>query len=233
MAGKKRSGLVNDRRAYGCGCYTPTPTPTPNPCGVINIGSIATNDGGNTYTLNGNYTITACQILNIPVGTTLQISGGKTLTNKGIIDVSGTFNILVDNYIHNKAGSGTINNSGTLNNSGYIYNTGDGGTINNSGTINNNSDGQIYNEAGVSTINNIGTFKNSGRIYNSEGTINNNSGGFIYIYGGGGALYNSDTFNNNTGGTFSLSNGGACGAGSFGGLGTFIDNGSTNTNCPP
>jgi hypothetical protein len=29
MAGKKRSGLANDRRAYGCGrCYTPTPTPT-------------------------------------------------------------------------------------------------------------------------------------------------------------------------------------------------------------
>ena len=29
MAGKKRSGLANDRRAYGYGrCYTPTPTPT-------------------------------------------------------------------------------------------------------------------------------------------------------------------------------------------------------------
>jgi len=29
MVGKKRSGLANDRRAYGCGrCYTPTYTPT-------------------------------------------------------------------------------------------------------------------------------------------------------------------------------------------------------------
>ena len=29
MAGKKRSGLANDRRAYGCGrCYTPIPTQT-------------------------------------------------------------------------------------------------------------------------------------------------------------------------------------------------------------
>uniref|UniRef100_A0A6C0AT56 Uncharacterized protein n=1 Tax=viral metagenome TaxID=1070528 RepID=A0A6C0AT56_9ZZZZ len=29
MAGKKRSGLANDRRAYGCGrCYISTPTPT-------------------------------------------------------------------------------------------------------------------------------------------------------------------------------------------------------------
>ncbi len=75
MAGKKRSGLANDRRAYGCGrCYTPTPTP----CGVINIGSIATNDGEGTYTLNGNYTITECQILNIPINTTLLITGGKT-----------------------------------------------------------------------------------------------------------------------------------------------------------
>ena len=33
MAGKKRSGLANDKRAYGCGiCYPPqTPTPTPTP----------------------------------------------------------------------------------------------------------------------------------------------------------------------------------------------------------
>ena len=211
MAGKKRSGLVNDRRAYGCGCYTPTPTPNPNPCGVINIGSIATYDGVQTYTLNGNYTISECQILNIPVGTTLQISGGKTLTNKGIIDVSGTFNNSVFNYIYNEAGSGTINNSGTLNNSGSIYNTRGGGTINNSGTIKNS--GQIYNE-------------------NVVATIINNSGGFIYTYGGGALSNGVGTINNNSGGTISTSNGGACGAGSFV-SGTFNNSGTTNTDCPP
>ena len=66
------------------GVYTSAPA-----CGVINIASIATNTGGNTYTLNGNYTITACQILNIPVGTTLNVSAGQTLTNNGIINNSG------------------------------------------------------------------------------------------------------------------------------------------------
>jgi hypothetical protein len=32
MAGKRRSGLANDRRAYGCGrCNTTSPTPSPTP----------------------------------------------------------------------------------------------------------------------------------------------------------------------------------------------------------
>ena len=67
MAGKKRSGLVNDRRAYGCGGYTPTPTPIL--CGAINIGSIATYDGESTYILNGNYTITAVSYTHLTLPT--------------------------------------------------------------------------------------------------------------------------------------------------------------------
>jgi hypothetical protein len=245
MAGKKRSGLANDRRAYGCGrCYTPTPTP----CGVIDIGSIATNDGENTYTLNGNYTIAECQILNIPIGITLNVSAGQTLTNVGIINNSGS--------IHN---NGTIQNNGTINNSGIIFNY--GGTINNNtgGTINNSS--YIYNPtSGI--LNNSGTIDNSGYLYNGivggGGTINNNTGGFIYTYGsgaifnnspgtinnnaggfiytyGGGNIFNDlgATLNNNVGGTISTSNGGTCGAGYIQGLGTFTGVIPTNTNCPP
>ena len=149
MPGKKRSGLANDRRAYGCGiiCYTPNPCPV-----AINITSIATYNGEGTYTLISNYTITECQILNIPVGTILGIIEGQTLTN-----------------------SGTINNSGTIDNSGYLYN--DGGTINNSGTIDNGGGtiatiGFIYTYGG-GTINNTG-----GTIFNNPGgTISTSNGG--------------------------------------------------------
>ena len=206
MTGKKRSGLANHRRAYGCGrCYTPTPTP----CGVINIASIATNDGENTYTLNGNYTITECQILNIPIGTALLITGGKTLTNSGTINNNG--------YIYNQT-SGIFNNSSTFNNSGYLYNTGGGGC-----TINNNTGGFIYTYG-------------SGAIFNNPGgTINNNSGGFIYTYGGGNIFNDSGaTINNNSGGTISTANGSStCGTGTISGVGTFTGVIPTNTNCPP
>jgi len=190
MAGKKRSGLANDRRAYGCGrCYTPTPTPC-IPV-AIDIGSIATYDGESTYILNGNQTITACQILNIPVGTILGIIEGQTLTNSGTINNSGS--------IYNN--SGTINNSGTTNNSGNLHNV--GGTINNSGTIKNN--GNIFNNIGGIGNNNAGGFiytYGGGNIFNDIGaTVNNNAGGTISTANGlstcgTGTLSGSGTINN-------------------------------------
>ena len=249
MAGKKRSGLVNDRRAYGCGYYTPTPTPTPNPnpCGVINIANIATYDSENNwYTLNGNYTITACQILNIPVGTTLRIIGVKTLTNSGTINNIGSLllpsgkiqnNGTIDNigYIDNQFGSTFNNNTGgIINNNSQISND---GTFNNSGTIQNNTGGIFYNTDFFNN-NTGGIVYNTGTIRNSDltggGRINNNAGGFIYTYGGG-ALYNDDwaTINNNAG-TISTADGSStCGLGSFVDNGTFIDNGTSDTQCPP
>jgi hypothetical protein len=231
--------------------YTSTPTPTPCIPVAIDIGSIATNDGEGTYTLNGNYTITECQILNIAVDTTLLITGGKTLTNNGTINNNSQIN----NY------SSTIQNNGTINNSGIIFNY--GGTINNNtgGTINNNTGSYIYNQtSGI--FNNSSTFNNSGYHYNTGGggcTINNNAGGFIYTYGsgaifnniggainnnaggfiytyGGGNIYNDSgaTINNNTGGTISTADGSStCGTGTISGLGTFTGVVPTNTNCPP
>jgi len=57
MAGKKRSGLANDRRAYGygrCRCYTPTPTPNYD------------------YTFTGNGVLTQA-IVNSEIGTAQNI----------------------------------------------------------------------------------------------------------------------------------------------------------------
>jgi len=202
---------VKNRLASFCktGCAVVTPPCIPV---AIDIASIATDAGESTYTLNGNYTITECQILNIPLGTTLQINAGQTLTNMGTIN-----------------NTGTIQNSGTIqNNIGvYIYNSGtfnNNGTFNNSGTINNN--GTIENYSGA-IVNNIGTIYN-----NTDGIIFNN--GFIYTYGGGeidnhlGATFNNDAF-----GTISTANGlSICGTGTFGGDGTFNNIGTINTNCP-
>ena len=234
MPGKSRSGLANDRRAYGCGiiCYTPTPTvclPV-----AINIASIATYVEGN-YILNGNYTITECQILNIPGGTSLFIISGQTLTNSGTINISGTISNF-DGGIINNQGGGIINN----NSGGIIDNV---GTFNNSGIINNNSGGITSN---IGTFDNSGTFNNRGTFFNDlggfiytygGGTINNNTGGivdnilmsFIYTYGGG-TFNNSGTISNG-GSTISTSNGGTCGAGTF--TGTAPLGGTINTNCPP
>jgi len=227
MPGKKRSGFANDRRAYQYSIIT-APSLV-DPCGVINIASIAIEDpSGNIYILNDNYTITACQILNIPVGTTLIVSAGQTLTNNGIINNSGYIynnNGIIQNngtinnssYLYNQT-SGIFNNSGTFNNSGYLYNSNDGG----GGTINNNTGGFIYTYG-------------SGAIYNNPGgTINNNTGGFIYTYGGGNIFNDGGaTINNNTGGTISTADGSStCGTGTISGIGTFTGVIPTNTNCP-
>ena len=53
MAGKRRSGLANDRRAYGCGrCYTPIPTPTILVYNTTQGSSVVW--GGVTFTLDTN-----------------------------------------------------------------------------------------------------------------------------------------------------------------------------------
>jgi hypothetical protein len=151
-----------------------TPIPPTPPCGVIDISSIATDTGESTYILNDDYTITECQILNIPNGTTLQINEGQTLTNMGTIENNGTINndtgtINNNSTIYNNTG-GTIENNGTINNSGTIYTYSDGTTTNNR-TID-NTYGTISTADGLSTCG-IGAFNNSGTI-TGGGTINTN-----------------------------------------------------------
>jgi hypothetical protein len=183
-------------------------------CGIINVTDIATYDAGNSwYALNDNYTITACQILNIAVGITLRINAGQTLTNNGTINNAS--------YLRN---NGTFNNNGTINNNLYVYNS---DTLNNNGTFNNNALGNIFNNP-PGVINNTSILNNTGNSYNDSGTTINNSG-FIYIYGGG-TTYNDGTLNNS--GTISTSSGGTCGAGTLTNNGTFNDTGTQNTDCP-
>jgi len=198
MAGKRRSGLANDRRAYGCGrCYTPTPV-----CPSITLADIATFNGTN-WLLNGDTTILACQTLEIPVGQELQ-TNHYTLTNNGTINVRGNLRNAQDTDGNNSV---TINN-GTIN----IFSTGaivavdsgsiitNNGIVNNYGdffcqtygVINNNAGGIINNysaysgETGGFRLNEDGTFNNVGVFINNIGAISYNaSGATIYNYGGG------------------------------------------------
>jgi hypothetical protein len=200
--------------AKGLDYYLVNNTPV---CGVINVTDIATYDAGNSwYALNNNYTITACQILNIAVSITLRINVGQTLTNNGTINNAS--------YLRN---NGTFNNNGTLNNNLYVYNT---DTLNNNGTFNNNTLGNIFNNP-PGVFNNTSILNNTGNSYNDPGATINNSG-FIYTYGGG-TTYNDGILNNT--GTISTSNGGTCGAGTLTNNGTINNTGAgtQNTNCPP
>jgi hypothetical protein len=186
--------------------------------GVINITNFTTfNSQTNEYELNSNYTITASQTLNIPLGTIFRIIGGKTLTNSGTLNNAG--------YIAN---GGTFNNTGTFNNNRPFYNT---NTFNNTGTLNNNVLGVFFNEGGIT--NNTNRINNTGNSYNEGGSTINNSG-FIYTYSGG-IFHNRPNSIINNSGTFSVSNGGACGSGRQENFGTIniIGSGIRNTNCPP
>jgi len=190
-------------------------------CGVIDITDIATYDVVNSrYELNGNYTITACQILSIAVGITLQINGGQTLTNNGTINNSGTLR-----NAGTLRNNGIFNNNGTLNNNLDVFNN---NTLNNNGTFNNNPLGNIFNNS-PGRFNNISILKNTGNSYNDLGATINNSG-FIYTYGGG-KTYNDSTLNNT--GTISTSTGSPCGVGTLTNNGTITGTGTQNTVCPP
>ena len=160
-SGVGASSIANRRaKSTRTGVYTPASCSV-----VIGISTIATLGGG-VYTLNGNQTITACQTLNIPVGTTLRIDVGQTLTNRGRIVVNGT----LDND------GGTIKNAGSIIvngftyniNSGYFYTYG-GGTTTNNGTFN-NGDGTISTSTGGTC--GAGTYAGTSPI--GSGIINTN-----------------------------------------------------------
>ena len=256
MAGKKRSGLANDRRAYGCGrIYKPV-------CPSITIADIATFDG-EEWRLNNNTTILACQTLTINLGNILVVPSGRTLTNNGTILNNYIFGIFYGGAItnngtitNNSNGSSLINNSNLFINNGIINilafnsfsNSSVGGendvTITNNGNINIALSGTLYNGRALinnyngGNINNRGTFTNSeANINNAGGTITNYSGGIITIPAGY-VIYNNTggTINNNSGaiftndGTISNADGSStCGIGIING--TIL--GTIDALCPP
>lgn len=259
MAGKKRSGLANDRRAYGCGRIYKPPTPV---CPSIAIEDIATYNGS-FWVLNNNTTILACQTLTINFGIFVVVPSGLTLTNNGTI---------LNNYILSDFYGGAITNNGTITNNGAtgglinisnlfinngIINILDNNTfrnfsangetdvtITNNGNINIMLGGTLSNEGALINNYNGGNINNSGTLNNEEANINN-AGGTITNYSGGTiivpsgyVIYNNTggTINNNSGATFTnngtISNADGssyCGIGIING--TIL--GTINTQCPP
>ena len=258
MVGKSRSGLANDRRAYGCDRICAT-TPICSSLTTISLADIATfgvygqfnNIEG--WLLNGNTTLMVCDVLEIPAGQTL-LPNGFTLTNNGTINVRGELRNTTEgfdafNYISITINNGTINvfptgsitvsveiygnaatftNNGVLNNNGYIF-------CQTFGVINNTSGGRINNNSadvggiGGFRLNSEGTFNNSGVFINNTGaTSYNASGATIYNYGGGLITNNGDI--TNAGDIFTGNS--ICGFGTINGTGSFSGN-ITVVGCPP
>jgi len=178
----------------------------------IDISTIATNTGGNNWSIVENKTIEKCQILTIRDDITLTVGVGFILTVNGTINNNG---IIFNND--------TINNNGTINtnkqfnnNGGTIYNN-TGGIIynNNGGIIDSNTGATIYNYTGGIIYNTIASeFYSAGIIYNYTGgiiyntissiienefggTIENQIGGIIYNNTGSTIDNNVATINNN------------------------------------
>lgn len=72
---------------------------------IIDITTIATLTGANTYTLTNNYTIQVGAVLTIALGITFIVPAGKVLTN------NGTFDSTAGTFINN----GTFTNNGAWN----------------------------------------------------------------------------------------------------------------------
>lgn len=217
---------------------------------VINITDIATLDPvQGWYELFADYTITACQILNITSGQ-FRIPPTLTLTNLGTITIAN-LDSSIQTYNNTESTGGTINNIGsiTISSGAYIININNGsgsagGIINNSGSI---VIGNGINTSFISNQNNPphmspspgyggGIIKNTGTItINVGGEIDNRNlggtvGGYIYTYGGGVTQNNGSILN--TGGLVSTANGlSTCGTGTF--TGTAPSGGTINTVCPP
>jgi len=235
MAGKKRSGLANDRRAYGCGrIYTPyTPPPTTPVCPSITIADIATFDGS-SWILNNNTTILACQTLTIGSGIFLIIPAGLTLTNNGTILNNGT--------ITNNTGGTITNYSTSFVNNGVIYildnsqfiNSWDGGE--NSGPIlTNNGDisialgGILANGRSILNNNTGGGIFSRGLITSLEAVINNYNGGNI-TNNDRGVITNENSTINNAGGTITNNTNGTITNGVFPTSSTINNAGGAITN---
>ena len=253
MVGKSRSGLANDRRAYGCNRNCPI-TPICPSLTNVSLANIATFDVVEGWLLNGNTTLLVCDVLEIPAGQIL-LPNGFTLTNNGTINVRGhlrnvggvtdTSTITINNGTINVFSTGSIavsiaafgalatfTNNGILNNNGDIF-CQTFGVINNtsSGRINNNS--AYVDGTGGFRLNPRGTFNNSG-VFINNGTITltrDGAGEGIIYNNNGGTITNNGIINN--AGTINNADGSStCGVGTI--TGSAINNtGTIGTACPP
>ena len=194
---------------YGHIYYFPASTFTgsiagPNPFIEYLISNIATNTGGNNYTMQNNVIVSLDCSLNIS-GVVLDISGGYTLTNNGYVINE------VDSVINNK---GTITNNATFLNNGHIYYF-PGSIINGTKDISGNPVEILLSDIATNTGGNNYTLQNnttislgvsldiSGVILNlgnkaitNHGTINNINGSTIICGSGETIINDGGTFNN-------------------------------------
>lgn len=219
MVGKSRSGLANDRRAYGCDRICAT-KPICSSLTTVALADIATFDN-NIWMLNKDTSILTCQLLIIPLNTELQ-TNAFTLTNNGTINLVGSirnadsFNAGGINY--RTINNGTINifaggrievvesntnqfiNNGIVNNKGVIITQFGGICIN-------NSSGRIINTSGGEILNNFSIITNLGRIDNTTGAIINNNNNGEFNNENIGKIFNTGGFINNVGGFKFINNG--------------------------
>ena len=257
MVGKGRSGLANDRRAYGCGGYCPIKPICPSLTNII-LADIATFVGDEGWLLNGNTTLLLCDVLEIPAGQTL-LPNGFTLTNNGTINVRGvlrnvgrvgnTSSITINNGTINVFSTGSIpvsiaafgavarfTNNGILNNNGDIF-------CQTLGVINNTSGGRINNNSSYASgiggfrLNALGTFNNSG-VFINNGTItltrDLNPLFFGIIYNNNGGTITNNGIINNAGTINNADDSSTCGVGTITGSAIINGlNGTIGTACPP
>jgi hypothetical protein len=207
MPGKKRSGLMNDKRAYIYNVTTPTACPT-----IVDIDI-------STVNFSQNFTVLACQRLTITTNQTIPL--GVTFINYGTVNYnySGGSPLVV---------YGTFINYGTFNNTGNELNIGN--NFINNGIFNNGSTATLT----MGAYNNAVTFKNTG-VFNNLGQvfllISSPYISTFYNYAGG-RFINSNTLTINSPEVFNNANGaGVCGSGTIINTGTIT--GTIGTACPP
>jgi hypothetical protein len=207
MPSKKRSGLMNDKRAYS---YNINDATTPVCPIIVDIDISSVN-------FSQNFTVLACQRLTITTNKTIPL--GVTFINYGIVNYSGSGTLSIN---------GTFINYGTFNNTGnelYI-----GNNFINTGILNNGLTATLT----MGAYSNAVTFKNTG-VFNNLGQvfllISVTYISTFYNYAGG-RFMNSNTLTINSPEVFNNANGaGVCGSGTITNTGTII--GTIGTACPP
>ena len=150
-----------------------------------NFGVISNVDIKNSGNINNQQHIASDNILNNVTGVISNlVTGGisvfKSFVNYGVLNNEGLITLST-----NANGSASLQNSGTVNNTGNILGQAQGAEINNSGLFNNEN---TVDAAQHLVINNSGTFNNGAAISPLFG---------ITGYGSGLVINNSGVFNNN------------------------------------
>ena len=168
-----------------------------------NVKSIKVN-GNAKITLNNNLSFTGASTVGENAGIIWNAGnfyGAGTLTNNGIITLSGNDNKLISNSTIVNKGTFTISSSGIL----YLS---AGSTIENaaSGTINLNVDGSLQFSSGQGTIKNAGVIKKSqsSGLYSLDVPLQNNNGKIIVEKG---TLRLNNSLNTFTNGIYNVTEG--------------------------